>query len=55
MGWMREQLKSETVKMNYVVVRMHNRRNQVTSNQERYISDVKKCRSFKMLHLLHVP
>lgn len=34
---------------------MHNRRNQVTNNQEGYINDLKKSRSFKMLHLLHVP
>lgn len=55
MGWTREQPKFERVRMNYLVVRMHNRRNQVTNNQEGYINDLKKSRSFKMLHLLHVP
>lgn len=56
MGWTREQPKFERVRMNYLVVRMHNRRNQVTNNnQEGYINDLKKSRSFKMLHLLRVP
>lgn len=55
-GWMREQPKFERVRMNYLVVRMHSRRNQVTNNnQEGYINDLKKSRSFKTLHLLHVP
>lgn len=55
MGWTREQPKSERVRMSYVVVRMHSRRNQVTNNQEGYINDLKKSRSFKMLHFLRVP
>lgn len=55
MGWTREQPKFERVRMNDLVVRMHNRRNQVTNNQEGYINDLKKSRSVKMLHLLHVP
>lgn len=42
--------------MYYVVVIMHNRRNQVMmGNQEGYIYDLKKSRSFKMLHLLCIP
>lgn len=53
---MREQPKFERVRMNYLVVRMHSRRNQVTNNnQEGYINDLKKSRSFKTLRLLHVP
>ena len=54
MGWTREQPKSERTRMYYVVVIMHNRRNQVTDNQEGHIYDLKKSRSFKMLHLLRV-
>lgn len=55
MGWMRKQQKSEIVRMDHVVVTMHNRRNQVTNNRGGYINDLKKSRSFKMLHFLHVP
>lgn len=55
MGWTREQPKSESVRLYYVVVIMHNRRNQVMDNQEGYIYDLKKSRSFKMLHLLRIP
>lgn len=42
MGWTREQPKSERVTMSYVVVRMHNRSDQVTNNQGGYINDLIK-------------
>ena len=46
MGWTKEQPKSERVRMSYEVVRMHSRKNQVTNNQEGYVNDLKKSRSF---------